>query len=215
MRKTISLLILFGTLVILVLPSMPTTFAGSQQGPPPFVQPGDIVLIRWNKHDFEHSVVYWTHAMLYIGKINGVPRVIHAWDVVRNESWSDAMGRIYNDKNGVENIAYLRLKNPHDINNIIGFADERVGRPYDYYSQFIQPSKQIDQPSPWPGYKYYCTELVWAAYKSGANEDIEDSPDQNAISGMEIYNCVDWYEPLKRIYVDNPGAVHPLQDDEC
>jgi len=78
----------------------------------------------------------------------------------------------------------------------IEFALERLGRPFD----FFYFDKQIDGPWYSRGYRYYCSELVWAAYIVASEEmglegeniiDLDSGIGPawgNAVSPGEIYN---------------------------
>ena len=110
-------ILIFLTLVLLVVPSISTIVTASGGHPlPNNIRKGDIVLIKWKNTNgapwYEHFV-WWNHAMLYIGKIHGVDRVIHAWNGTENLSWYDAME--YNCKyGGVGKMLVLRLNDSGD-----------------------------------------------------------------------------------------------------
>ncbi len=224
-------ILIFLTLVLLVVPSISiivTADSGGTHYPlPNGIQKGDIVLIRW-AHNISlfYSGLTYHHSMLYIGKINGVPRVIDA-DVpdddpegsVLNETWDDAMDRIYEHHGGYEKMVVVRVVPDPDHPYMIRdarkqFAEKKVDLPYDFDSQYV-PRKQV-QPTPeswWDDAlppdgvtgstwiwkycfshpknladRYYCNELVWAAYfdASEGNRYLEESPDLGAIRGWEI-----------------------------
>ena len=145
--------LIFLTLVLLVVPSISLTVGGYPL--PPGIKKGDIVLIQWkNKPEGIHKYLTWDHAMLYIGRFNGVDKVIHAWHGVENSSWSEAMS-YNNDYGGVNKMVVVRLKEVTDpdkdplVAGAVNFADRkwREGHPYyDRWSQDIHHLRKQVQP---------------------------------------------------------------------
>jgi hypothetical protein len=87
----------------------------------------------------------------------------------------------------------LRVKTNGDIKDkAVEFAREQIGQPYDLASIFLI-TKQDTTRNGWLrteslAKKWYCSELVWAAYLNASNGsvDLEDVPDSGAITPTEI-----------------------------
>jgi uncharacterized protein YycO len=128
------------------------------------LRPGDIILCRgcagWLEEKFGNIVGYWHHAAMYIG--NGL--MIEAWkDGVRVVSVS--MVRRASE------VAVYRVRTTDDIRQrAIQWALTKVGLPYDYKWLTYIGGKEVEGPS------YYCSELVWAAYKAVGGPDIDQNP---------------------------------------
>lgn len=237
--KTVSVCLLVGTMMLLVTQSM-IPVVTADYAVPQNIHEGDIVLIQWGDKEnlpwglLFHKYLYWDHAMLYTDAVDD--RVIHAWAGVQDLDWNTAMG--YNDQyGGVEKLGLVRVTNNEDvIQNAEAFAEDKVGHPYDVDSQkILNPRKQIQPdpedwwydvlPSSWVtrfsdntngrADKYYCTELVWAAYFNATlgQDYLEFSPDRYAIRGMEIWLDADGTQINPTPY--DVGNPQPMLYDEC
>jgi len=143
------------------------------------MKPGDIIqyhhpdkLIPWN-------MFYWSHTIMYIGN----DTIIHASGKVRTSNIYDFF-RCISD---MDNFTVLRVKNVLQdiINKVVDFVKEQIGKPFDMWSLY-RFTKQKDPPSDHPGFGYYCTELIWAAYIVRAGIDL-DMNNVGWINPMEIY----------------------------
>jgi uncharacterized protein YycO len=163
---------------------------------PSTIEMGDIVLFNITK--FAGVIPdYWVHAACYVG--NG--QIVHTWHKDFG-SWHRYAYVRYSSLNEVAQearaVAYLRVKDPdtgEDLDeglrqDAVDFMIDQLGHPFDRLSP-LPPllTKQIEGPWPTLGYKYYCTELVWAGY---AHEDVQVDIDMddngNAVYPDEIYN---------------------------
>ncbi|AAB89740.1 YiiX/YebB-like N1pC/P60 family cysteine hydrolase [Archaeoglobus fulgidus] len=128
------------------------------------LQPGDILLCRgcagWLEDTFGNIVGHWHHAAMYIG--NG--QMVEAWkDGVRVVSVSMARN--------ADEVAVYRVKTSNDIKSkAVSWALTKVGLPYDYKWLTYVGGKEVY------GKSYYCSELIWAAYKANGGPDIDQNP---------------------------------------
>jgi len=124
---------------------------------------------------------------------------IWAWDKIRVDNFSNIL--IYFN---VSNWAHLRVNQNFNNSDVIRFAEECIGQPFDMISLYLM-TKQVDPPFWHFGYGYYCTELIWASYMVGANIDLD--PDHVGwITLLEIYNS----NYIDKIYVEDPNRVPKL-----
>ena len=153
--------------------------------------PGDIVLLRGGIFD---KIVpgYWTHAVMYVGYSYhyDTERGYWHWDYfvihsneygVHFSSWEDVV-------NSADEAVLLRVKTTEDIRDkAVSFAKWMYGHPYDVFWL----AKQVIGPS------YYCSELVWAAYKY-YGVDIDANPGWSweyayGVAPQEIYDDADTF----------------------
>jgi hypothetical protein len=84
-----------------------------------------------------------------------------------------------------ENVYILRVDAPAEIKNAaVSFVKTQVGKPYD--GNWKQKDSDSNSPS------WYCSELVWAAYKN-QGIDIEHDPDKKAVIPYEILDDGDTF----------------------
>ncbi|MDI3496773.1 MAG: hypothetical protein PWQ40_142 [Archaeoglobus sp.] len=97
---------------------------------------------------------------MYIG--NG--QMVEAWkDGVRVVSVSMARN--------ADEVAVYRVKTSNDIKSkAVSWALTKVGLPYDYKWLTYVGGKEVY------GKSYYCSELIWAAYKANGGPDIDQNP---------------------------------------
>jgi uncharacterized protein YycO len=149
--------------------------------PDPPDEEGWIIQVRSELEGIDKfwNTYYWIHTMLYVGD----NQVIHSdGDGVHYST----MEYVWNKWKPV-NYAYLKVKGNPDINAVKDFADGKRGRGFDSWS-LCHCNKQANPPEGWPWSGYYCTELVWASYKCGANINIEYTPDIWWVNPLEIYH---------------------------
>ncbi|ASI99248.1 YiiX/YebB-like N1pC/P60 family cysteine hydrolase [Thermococcus celer] len=146
--------------------------------------PGDIVI----GHNPTSSIVipgYWTHTgiIAYYDTYYNDWVVIEAWDSgIRMVLLSDFLKRY-------DTVAVLRV-NTNDVvrQNAVYFAYQQLGKPYDWGWW----TKEVY------GDSYYCSELVWAAYKAAGGPDIDANPGWSwkyldGVAPQEIYDDGDTY----------------------
>lgn len=146
----------------------------------------------------------------------------------------------YNDNfGGVGNLGIVRFTTDDETRiKAIRFAESKVGSQYDSASQnVVDPRKQIQETvEDWwydafslhPNWinrfsynvgdraeKYYCHELIWAAYLNATEGDlnIEFLEDGKAIRGMEMWLDSDGSQINPTPY--NAGNPSPKLYDEC
>ena len=149
-----NLVLLFGTLVILLVPSLSIVVMASYE-PPDGTKEGDIVLIQWKQPTGSYTQLTWHHAMLYIGKFNGVDRAIHARkdssgrNGIRNDTWSYAFNLNKQYHGGIKKWIIVRV-NPLDdypqvYPKVFKFAEKAnvTGAKYDLWSQTSSLRKQV------------------------------------------------------------------------
>ena len=79
----------------------------------------------------------------------------------------------------------------------VEFAEDKADeeRPFDFVSYWAKDTKQIDENDPndpHHGYRYYCAELVWAAYQYATGKDL-DKNNRGRVQPIEIHNDDDVY----------------------
>lgn len=89
-----------------------------------------------------------------------------------------------------DTVAVLRV-NTNDVvrQNAVYFAYQQLGKPYDWGGWW---TKEVY------GDSYYCSELVWAAYKAAGGPDIDANPGWSwkyldGVAPQEIYDDGDTY----------------------
>lgn len=118
------------------------------------LEKGDVVLVGGGKYD-NKVPGRWTHALMYIGDGKVIESV--AEGVVIKD-----VERIHRD----DKAAIFRVDTSEEVKNeAVEFAMDKEGTPFD----FVWPTKKID------GSAYYCSELVWASYKT-QGVDIDQNP---------------------------------------
>jgi uncharacterized protein YycO len=122
--------------------------------------------------------------------------------------------KLYNGEDDeITNYAYLKVLGNPDVNAVIDFAEDKIGREYDWWSLPFggHCTKQVDPPAGHPGYGYYCAELPWASYMHATdgsiNLDPNDRPNgpwwlRGIVSPTEIYKSDHTY----RFYIYDPDA---------
>jgi len=127
-------ILIFLTLVLLLVPSISIVVTASYE-PPTGTKKGDIVLIQWKQPTGSYTQLTWHHAMLYVGKFNGVDKVIHAWkdkdgrNSTRNDTWSYAFNLNKQYHGGIKKWIIVRVNSVDDDkwnsvwNEVFSFAD--------------------------------------------------------------------------------------------
>jgi len=145
---------------------------------------GDLLLSRCRKNPLGAlGILFWTHVGIYHQPSNMVveARANPDW-VVASYPLSDWF---YDEKTCVE---VLRVKTDQPIRDAaVVFAKSKINHKYDFYSPFAN-LKQDGDDLTLPGVAWYCSELVWAAYLSASNGQINLDPDNHAVSPDEINN---------------------------
>lgn len=102
----------------------------------------------------------WKHAAIYAGKdLNGVPYVIEAIGPgVVKKNLLDFM--FTKDRIG---IFLPTFASAQQLAGAVKFAESKVGQPYDY--EFKSGNKA-----------WYCSELIWAAYKEATDARVNFAP---------------------------------------
>lgn len=171
------------------------------------IKKGDIIQGHWNPgKKVWWNLHYWSHTVMATGDVAD-----------GDDSYIDSNkdgGVKYHESGLVEyistsdNWAILRVEGVSEsiIDNVISFAQEKEGHPFDSFSILFPGFKQVAGRWPLPGYYYYCTELVWASYKKKAGIDIDDDQ-QRWINPLEVY----WSTKVDRIYTKNQNEVPPIQ----
>ena len=148
------------------------------------VIPGDII-IGHNPNSDPLIPGYWTHTgiIAYYDSSIGEWMVIEAtFDGVVLTPLSDFLKRY-------DTVAVLRVATTDTIRwNAVVFAYQQLGKPYDY----AWYTKQVYDD------KYYCSELVWAAYIAAGGPDIDANPGWtlkylNGVAPQEVYDDSDTY----------------------
>ncbi|MDK2854452.1 MAG: hypothetical protein PWQ92_1346 [Thermococcaceae archaeon] len=156
---------------------------GSYEHPMPTdIEVGDILI--GHSSDSDPLIPgYWTHNSMVAYVKDGEWFVVEAWFTgVRITKLSDYMAR-YDD------VAILRVSaSKAQKKRAVRFALAQLGKPYD----FALWTKQVYGPS------YYCSELVWAAYKV-VGIDIDAHPGFSleyfwGVAQQEIYDDSDTVE---------------------
>ena len=103
---------------------------------------------------------HYSHVAMYIG--NGM--MIEAWETgVRIVS----IDMIHN----ADDAAIYRVRTSDSVKQAaVNWALTKVGLPYDFIWLTYIGGKQVE------GNSYYCSELVWAAYKAVGGPDIDQNP---------------------------------------
>lgn len=139
------------------------------------IQEGDILLHR--EAGLLTWIGYWTHAGMYVGDgklVEAVPSgvkysEVSEWDYPRDHT-----------------VEMLRVSgaSSDQINKAIAFVKSQVNKPYhlDWWGKDSDSSSD----------SWYCSELVWAAYKN-QGIDIENTPDPGWVTPTEIHNDSDTY----------------------
>ncbi len=164
---------------------------GTNSLSPLYAKPGDIILTKGSIFDLLVPG-YWTHAEMYIGyqyRYDPARGYWH-WDYyvvhsnkqgVHYSTWADAVW-------SADEAAIIRVATSDYYRSLaVSFAESKVGYPYDYWWL----SKQV------LGSSYYCSELVWAAYKY-YGIDIDANPGwswtyANGVAPQELYDDGDTY----------------------
>ena len=125
---------------------------------------------------------HFSHVAMYIG--NG--KMIEAWkDGVRIISVTEVLK--------ANDAAIVRVSTSDSIRQAaVNWAKTKVGYPYDYIWLTYVGGKQVY------GNSYYCSELVWAAYKAVGGPDIDQNPGWswtygNNVAPQEIVDDGDTY----------------------
>ena len=135
---------------------------------------GDLLLCR-SYSSFIPNVDFWTHVGIYVEESNKVVEATGGSKVVTSPlaewSWFGQNGR---SETCVEAI---RVKtNDSTRDKAVAFALDKVGQPYDLCSILL--NKKQEGGDCWLCEKWYCSELVWAAYLSASGGQINLDQDE-------------------------------------
>ena len=188
MRKLVAILAM---LLVFSVGMQPVGASGSGSNSyyhpyPVGLKPGDIV-IGHNPISDLFIPGYWTHTgmIAYYDYSANDWVVVEAWDnpsEVRLVYLSDFLQRY-------DTVAVLRVSTSDAIRQAaVNFALQQLGKPYDWawYTKHVY------------GDKYYCSELVWAAYKAVGGPDIDANPGFTwkylyGVAPQEVYDDGDTY----------------------
>lgn len=159
---------------------------------PPFHQPeniGDIIVAECTGAKVESGT--WDHALLYIGGsgedcIESDPHVENFPQITGEVEYTD-INETCSDYNVGQAQGEVTSATQGDRDDAVDFAGDRIGRPFDYTS-YVLNLKQEDGSWGTAGYRYYCSELVWAAYKS---VDIDLDPGTGRVTPLELITSDD------------------------
>ena len=182
------LAVFVGLLLLLATLSPVSAFSskggGSYYHPyPTGLIPGDIVI----GHNPTSAIVipgYWTHTGLVAYYDNSAGD----WVIIEATFEGVVLTTLRDFLSRYDAVAVLRVKTTDTIRwNAVVFAYQRLGKPYDY----AWYTKQVY------GDKYYCSELVWAAYKANG-VDVDANPGWTlkylgGVAPQEIYDDSDTY----------------------
>ena len=148
---------------------------------------GDLLLWRTRENPFGRlGIIFWTHIGMYHEASNSVIEA-RPFDLVRRHPLSDW----FFDKNKITCAAALEVitKDQATRDAAVSFAldKEEKGQGFDLRS-ILHDEKQDGTNLTAVDLKWYCSELVWAAYKSASNGQINLDPDNDAVSPDEINN---------------------------
>ncbi|ASA76820.1 YiiX/YebB-like N1pC/P60 family cysteine hydrolase [Thermococcus sp. 5-4] len=151
---------------------------GSYEHPyPTDVMVGDVVVGHSPSSDWLIPG-HWTHSAMVAYEENGEWYVVEAWfSGVRIITLREYMARY-------DEVALLRVSTSGEVKaNAVAFAIAQLGKPYD----FAVWTKQVY------GDRYYCSELVWAAYIAAGGPDIDAHPHFSwsylwGVAPQEIYD---------------------------
>ena len=195
--------------------------------PPKPQNKGDIVLVDGG---FIPGIPLWDHAAIHYSSgwcIEADPHV-EAWPEPWNETppsqipedvciWlEETYGRVewttttklYNEykdsiKKGRVAMAYYKLRPKWAgwCDDAADFAEQKLGRYFDLLSYWHYNSKQVDEnEDPDRGARYYCSELVWAAYRKHGVKLDNDWP-ENKVTPSELANN---YKTVRYFKIGNP-----------
>jgi uncharacterized protein YycO len=203
---TLMIMILLGSFSIIPF----TEATRIPEDPYYLIKKGDIVQGHW---DAEKKVWwnfhYWSHTMMATGDVaDGDDSYIDSMTDVGVKYYESGESGLVNRISTSDNWAILRVEGVTEsiIDNVISFARGKEGHPFDFFSIIFPGLKQVEGPWPFPGYRYYCTELVWASYKKKAGINIDDDQ-QRWINPLEVY----WSTKVDRIYTKYLDEVPPIQ----
>ncbi len=187
MRREVIALVLLSVTLFVFTPAFSSSSSsdGSANYSHPYptgLIPGDIAIGHSDNTD---KIIpgYWTHTGI-VGWWDSSRQdwiVIEEYNPVILTPLKDFMKRY-------DTVAILRVNTNNDVRNAaVLFAYQQLGKPYDYkwYTKHVY------------GDKYYCSELVWAAYKANG-VDIDANPGwswkyANGVAPQEIYDDSDTY----------------------
>ncbi len=181
---------LFLALLLLVPVLAPATYAlgggGDYWHPyPTDVRPGDIVFCHGKLTDWIIPG-YWTHT----GLVAYYDYSIGDWIVVEaNPDGGVQLTPLTEFLSRYDAVAIMRVYTSDAIRQAaVEFAMAQLGKPYDFW----WPTKQIY------GSAYYCSELVWAAYKAVGGPDVDENPGWSwrylyGVAPQEVYDDGDTY----------------------
>ena len=132
---------------------------------------GDLLLCRSEKSWVPGEE--WTHVGMYVGD-DEVVEAVGGNGVIRSSlsSWS------WPNKTYVRALS-VATADPQIREKAVQFAKSKVGQPYDYWSLVFLKKQE-------GGERWYCSELVWAAYLSASNDQIDLDSDLCAACGDAI-----------------------------
>ncbi len=151
---------------------------------PSGVKPGDIVIGHSPSTD-PFIPGYWTHT----GMIAYYDSSIGDWIVVEAKAGGVVLTPLTEFMSRYDTVAILRVATSDAVRQqAVSFALSKLGYSYDYWWL----SKQVY------GDSYYCSELVWAAYKASGGPDIDDNPGWSwtyayGVAPQEVYDDSDTY----------------------
>ncbi|TFF89612.1 MAG: hypothetical protein EU548_07220 [Promethearchaeota archaeon] len=121
---------------------------------------GDIIAVSGVKWGDGALPGHYTHIAIYVG--NGL--IVEAMPGGVRYAYAYIV-------HGASDAAIIRVRASSSVKRAAAnFCKRKVGRPYDYIWLTYYGGKQVY------GYRYYCSELAWAAYKHAAGINIDRHP---------------------------------------
>ena len=134
------------------------------------LQVGDIILVSGVIVGDKLIPGHYSHAAMYIG--NG--EMIEAWKYGVRKAPISMIHK-------ASDAAIYRVQTANSIKqNAVNWALTKLGLPYDYIWLTYVGGKQVE------GSSYYCSELVWAAYKAVGGPDIDANPGWSWTYGYNV-----------------------------
>ena len=144
---------------------------------------GDLILCRSYKSIIP-NVDFWTHIGIYVEQSNQIVEALERGVVatpLAEWSWVGKNGR------NETCVRALRVKTDDSTRDkAVNFALAQIGKSYDFGSLFINKKQEAGECSLCK--KWYCSELVWAAYLSASNGQINLDQDEKGLVSPDDIN---------------------------
>ena len=200
--KRKKMLLVLAIVGMFVIPMMPATKAAT------ILQKGDIAIceggpfdwiVRWYASNYWNKQVTWTHAACYVGSTSYSSSTVvetakHGIYIIADVT------TVSGEQSSHDSGKWIRISCDLSIReSAANWLKDRTytlggeWHPYDYVSltKSVSDHKQVDeQENSARGGKYYCSELVWAAYRYyGFNID-KDKDETSVVWPDDIYGLI-------------------------